>query len=155
MERRQILVYRKNPVPVVDECILELQRRNYDVKTLTYGSYSKDQYLKELRRCAFMVGFSFSESQGIAWTEAWSTNVPTLLWYQDGSVHRGQRLSSSTAPYLSASTGMSFQDLPEFRSLLDRWNLASRAFRPRHWVLENMSDRVSARALCCLAEVHF
>ena len=156
-EPRGVLIFNKHPNgparPLVDY-VPVLTRRNYSVSVVTYGSYSPDEFLSKLRRASLMVGFAtVSESQGIAWAEAWSADVPTLLWFHDHYTNRGRIFSSSTAPYLCDSTGMFFASVAEFEDSLVRWEKSRESFHPRQWVLDNMSDEVCARQLCRLAGI--
>jgi hypothetical protein len=153
-ESRSVVVFRKQTTTPLANYLQVLERRRLDVHVITYGSYGRDEYLAALRRSVLMVGFAISESQGLAWAEAWSADVPTLLWFQDHNVYRGRTFSSSTAPYLSASTGLFFSSVAEFEAELAQWEVGRTAFSPRRWVLENMSDEICARRLCRLAGVH-
>lgn len=143
----------KGPVGPISAYIPVLDRRGYQVEVITYGKYLPDEYLRMLRRSCLMVGFVTSESQGLAWAEAWSTDVPTLLWFQDHDTYQGRTFASSTAPYLLAKTGLFFSSLVEFEMVLTQWESTRQEFQPRQWVLENMSDEVCARQLCDLAGV--
>ena len=145
----------KGTVTSINDYISVIKRLGYHVNVIVYGNYSFDQYLRLLQQSCLIIGFAASESQGIAWAEAWSTDVPTLLWYQDLQVYRGRKLLSSTAPYLSAETGLFFRSLGEFETTLKQWEASKRTFHPRQWVLENMSDEVCARRLCRLAGIEF
>jgi hypothetical protein len=100
-----------------------------------------------------LIGFVLNESQGIAWAEAWSVDVPTLLWKQDYVTYKGRTYRSSTAPYLTPQTGVFFQSLTEFEKVFEDWDNNRNQFHPRQWVLENMSDEVRTRALCGLAQL--
>jgi len=155
-ELTKVLIFNKQakgPVGPISAYIPLLQRRGYQVEVIVYGKYMPDQYLRMLRQSCLMVGFVTDESQGLAWAEAWSTDVPTLLWFQDHDTYQGRTFASSTAPYLSAKTGLFFSSLVEFESVLTQWESSRQEFQPRQWVLENMSDEVCARQLCNLAGV--
>jgi len=98
---------------------------------------------------AVAVFLSAFETQGLALAEAWSMDVPTLAWDPRGiSSWRGRSFQSgSSAPYLTAATGRSWQSIDELEPLL-REALAEReSFRPRQWVLEHMTDAICAAAL--------
>jgi hypothetical protein len=153
---RRVLVYEKqvkSPVGPIDPYVAILEGRGYLVKLIQYGSYRADEYLRELQQSSLMIGFVSDESQGLAWAEAWSSDVPLLCWYQDHDVYKGRRFRSSTAPYLSSATGRFFDSLDRFQAALDDWEAGRTAFHPRMWVLENMSDEVCARKLLALAGV--
>jgi hypothetical protein len=156
-EAREVLIYDKHAVGLVrpvSDYVHVLRRQNYSVSVVTYGSHTREEFLLKLRRASLMVGFSTSESQGIVWAEAWSADVPTLLWFQDQFTwSAGRTFATSTAPYLCDSTGMFFTSVAEFENSLMQWETSRESFHPRRWVLENMSDEVCARQLCRLAGI--
>lgn len=155
-KRTKILVYEKQvkgPVGPIADYIQILKQHGYQVTHIEYGKYFPDQYLLLLQESCLMVGFVTDESQGLAWAEAWSADVPTLLWYQDHDTFQGRTFSSSTAPYLSRETGLFFSGLAEFKAALSQWEANRESFQPRQWVLENMSDEVCASKLCKMAGV--
>jgi len=153
-EPRDVLLFNKRANGPVSDYIPVLQRRGYSVSVVTFGSYTSEEFLAHLRRASLMVGYSTSESQGIAWAEAWSADVPTLLWFQGQNTWApGRTFASSTAPYLCDSTGLFFSSVAEFEDALTRWEATKETFRPRQWVLDHMSDEVCARQLCRLAGI--
>jgi hypothetical protein len=160
-ERRRILIYDKQihgPTDAVDAYIALVARKGYHVSTLQYGSYSKDEYRRLLQESQLLIGFSAEESQGIAWAEAWSTDVPTLFWYTDRHVFNdprsgGRTFTTSPAPQLTDATGRFFRNIDEFTAVFADWEAGRLRCTPRAWVLENMSDEVCARRLCELAGV--
>lgn len=154
--RDQVVVYSKQakgPTASVSDCIEILQQRGYHVELIEYHKYTHSQYYDVLRRAYLMIGFVRSESQGLAWAEAWSMDVPTLIWRNDSYALRGKTWRASTAPYLTDETGLFFTDWQEFENALDQWEQYPERFHPRAWILENMSDEVCARKLCHLARV--
>jgi hypothetical protein len=156
-EPREVLILNKQangPANPVAHYVPVLKRRNYSVSVVTHGSYTPEGFLLSLRRASLMVGFSPSESQGIAWAQAWSADVPTLLWFQGQFTWSpGRTFATSTAPYLCDSTGLFFTNIAEFEDALTRWETTKETFRPRRWVLDNMSDEVCTRQLCRLAGI--
>ena len=154
--RKKVLVYEKqvkSPVGPVDPYIKVLMEKGYEVCLIRYGTYTADYYRDKLQGSCLMVGFVSDESQGLAWAEAWSTDVPALLWSQDHDIYRGRTFRSSTAPYLSSATGLFFDSLTKFRAVFDDWESKRVIFHPRKWVLGNMSDEVCAKRLLELAGV--
>lgn len=129
-----------------------LERRGYQVEKITYGQYLQEDYLHLLQQASLMIGFSPSESQGIAWSEAWSTNVPLLAWCQEHYTYRGRTFKSSSAPYLTDRTGLFFSTLGEFEKQLTYWEEKRDSFQPRNWIMESMSDVVCAKKLCQIVE---
>ena len=124
-----------------------LRQKGYAVEIIQYGLFSHDDYLLALQNALLMVGFAVSESQGIAWAEAWAANVPTLIWRNESTLYRGRRFYSSTAPYLSPANGLFFDNLWHFQQQFARWEANPAQFGARNWALANMSDEVCARRL--------
>lgn len=110
--------------------------------------YTQDQYRNLLQGSCLMLGFTVgSESQGLAWAEAWACDVPTLILRNTLNTYEGRKFNCSTAPFLTDATGLFFDDLTHFKIQFDFWQTHREQFYPRAWVFENMSDEVSARLL--------
>lgn len=148
--RDRILIYEKQDkerVSLAQPYADYLRGLGWGVDILQYGSFTHGQYRERLRRSCLMIGFSNSESQGIAWAEAWSTDVPTLIWKNDSNVYQGRRYDCSTAPYLRPENGLFFNDLEDFKRKFAWWDARRQEFTPRGWTLKNMSDEVCASIL--------
>ena len=128
-----------------------LRRWGFVVTELRYGKYTPDDYREALRQTDVLVFFSPSESQCLALVEAWSTDVPSLVWACGRLNYRGRTYRSSSAPYLSSSTGAEFADVEALERMLERWDELRPTFMPRDWVVEHMSDEIAARAYWELA----
>lgn len=159
--RRKAIVYVKTHVfphmttesVPIEMCRRVLSQRGYEVQMIRYGEYSEAEYLRSLQGATLMVGFTASESQGLAWAEAWAVNVPTLIWYRDKSICFGRAFATSAAPYLSDETGAFFTDEVTFRAGLEKLESRQHAMWPRDWVVGNMSVEVATRAFCSLAGI--
>lgn len=150
IKRKQILIFEKQntgSVGPVQPYATYLEKQGYEVSIIKYGCFTHPQYLKELQQSILMIGFVATESQGIAWAEAWSTDVPTLIWKNTSHVYCGRIYRCSTAPYLCAKNGLFFDGFEDFKLKLDYWASHHKTFLPRTWILENMSDEVCASAL--------
>ena len=151
--REQILIYEKRkqsygPDISIDCFFNYLTVLGYNVKILRYGTFDHNIFLTELRKSQLFLGFTFGpESQSIAWAEAWSVDVPSLIWQHEGFELSGRKLIYSTAPYLSSETGLFFNDFEDFKVKFKEWEQNKNMFNPRKWVLSNMSDTVSAESL--------
>jgi hypothetical protein len=102
-----------------------------------------------LDRSILGVYLSTFETQGIALAEAWSMNIPTVVWDPQGDAEwRGRTFTSeSSAPFLTPATGVASRDAAGLEPAI-RQALASLAsFSPRRWVLENMTDAICSRRL--------
>jgi hypothetical protein len=132
---------------VVRACGLEPRR----LRSLhgEHAMFNPADYRQLLDQAAIGVFLSTFETQGLALAEAWSMDVPTIVWDPRGeAMWRGRRFESrSSAPYLTPATGRLWRTLGELEPVL-RGALADRsAFRPREWVLANMTDAMCSAAL--------
>ena len=117
-----------------------------------HGIFDPSDYREALDRSMAGVFLSTFETQGIALAEAWSMDVPTVVWDPRGDAEwRGRTFKSkSSAPFLTPATGVTFRAIDDFEGAL-RGTLASLgAFQPRAWVLEHMTDAVCANQLYAL-----
>lgn len=154
-ERNRILIFDKRRIednpesvrPYVDH----LRYAGWQVDVLTRcgeKGYTQDQYRALLQSSCLMLGFTVgSESQGIAWTEAWSCDVPTLIKRNTQQVLHGRHLKVSTAPYLGSQNGLFFDDYDHFKVQICHFKKDHEQFTPRSWTLANMSDEVCAKQL--------
>jgi len=148
--RNQILIFEKQnkgPVGPIQPYINFLIFLGYNVKIIQYGNYKIEQYRDELQNSIIMLGFVTDESQGIAWAEAWSSDVPTFIWNNHLNVYRGRSYLCSTAPYLTDENGIFFDDFYDFQIKFKQWEQGHFRFQPRKWCVENMSDEVCAKKL--------
>lgn len=150
IKRDTILIFEKQnkgPVGPVAPYVDYLRGQGWTVQVIQYGSFTHDLYLQMLQQSFLMLGFVVCESQGLAWAEAWSCDIPTLLWKNTSNLHRGRRYKNSTAPYLCPQNGLFFDDLEDFKTQFNYWETHRKQFTPRAWTLENMSDEVCASLL--------
>jgi hypothetical protein len=150
LNSKQVLIYEKQnkgKVGPIDPYVNILERFGFNVKVVKYGSFTHDEYLRWLNESIFMVGFVTDESQGLAWAEAWSCDIPTFIWKNTSHIYRGRKYACSTAPYLSDQTGLFFNDLQDFTQIISGFLESKYVFSPRNWVLSNMSDEVCAQEL--------
>jgi hypothetical protein len=132
---------------IVRQCGLEPRRvrsRHGEHRIFTQADY-RDM----LDRSVVAVFLSTFETQGIALAEAWSMNVPTVVWDPQGDAEwLGRRFTSaSSAPYLTAATGLAFGDIGGLKPALDRALQSLGGFQPRNWVLAHMTDAVCSKRL--------
>lgn len=151
-KQKNVLVYWKTESMRFITAI-EALLKSYGFMThrVQYGSYKPAEYKQLLQICDFAVFISRSESQGIALAEAWSMNIPTFVWNPE-ALHAHNYLYScvSACPYLTEDTGFtwkSLQDLDE-RLRLD----TQRAYSPRAWVQQHMTNRISAQLLLSIID---
>ena len=104
-KRNKVLIYLKNKNSFFEKCINYLNTNNIDFRILKYGFFSQKTYFELLRQSRIMIYFSSSESQGIAMQEAWSKNVPTLVYKQSFWIYGKRKFKASSSPYLNTKHG--------------------------------------------------
>lgn len=146
----QVLFFVKRtnwPEPPFAQYVSVVRRLGLQPKVIEYGRFSHSTYRKELRKSIAVIGFSASESQGIAWLEAWAMDVPTFVAHVGPLHYRDRVLHSSPAPYLNDQTGAIFRDVMDLEILIGDLVSGHSPYGPRAWVLGNMSDQVAASRL--------
>ena len=106
-------------------------------------------YRSALDRATIGVFLSAFETQGIALAEAWSMDVPTIVWNPRGEAEwRGHTFTSkSSSPYLTPSTGTAWRTIDDLEPVLTRALGSLRDFQPRAWVLTHMTDAICSKRL--------
>ena len=120
LSRNNILIFEKQnkgPVGPIDPYVDYLRELGWKVQIIKYGSFTHNQYLSCLQESCLMVGFVVCESQGLAWAEAWSTDVPTLILKRTSNVLQGREYKNSSAPYLNSENGLFFDDFEDFKNI--------------------------------------
>lgn len=121
---------------------------------LRYGSYREEQFEAALRVCRTMIFICEHETQGIAYQQALSCDVPILAWdrggpWQDPTYypHRVVYGPVSSVPYWDARCGERFATVDEFGLRLQAFIEHSRIgrYRPRDFILEGLTLAQCAR----------
>jgi len=146
---KEVLIYWKTES---EEFIRGIENKlgefGYKPFRIRYSKYSRDEFREKLSRALFSVFVSKSESQGIALAESWAMDVPTLVWNPKPSEINGRIYSCiSSSPYLNSRLGVEWKTMSDLESLLKQMGSMLCQFQPREWVLENMTDKVSAQLL--------
>ncbi len=146
---RQVLIYWKTETKDFYKGVKKLLKGyGWLPVKLEYGRHSRDEFRETLSGSVFAVFISRSESQGIALAEAWAMDVPTLVWNPKELAAHGRVYSTvSACPYLTDLTGLDWVSLEEFDKVLGEIEIKLNAFKPREWVLANMTDEVSSQLL--------
>lgn len=125
-----------------------LQRMRVDYRVLVYGAYSLEEYKTELDNSSFLIHLREQESQGISLAEAWAMDVPTFVWNPGiADVGGVQMTGCCSAPYLSEATGRFWLHIEELERAVSELRENPTMYAPREWLLQNMTDSISALAL--------
>lgn len=149
--KRTALLYIKNyNSKLIRETVTTCESSGFQVQTISYGKYSRREYLTKLRESSVVIALGSSESQGLAMFEAWSVNVPTLVHSGNSNLVTGGssnlvdyfRSPATSSPYLNPQTGNFWNSELQLAEILS--TLSDRAMNPRNWILEHSSAAIAA-----------
>lgn len=131
-----------------------LQAQGLNIASIRYGFYQEEEFEALLTRSKAMIFLCEHETQGIAYQQALSCNIPILAWdrggfWQDPSYfpERVKFAPVSSVPYWDERCGVVFQDINEFPVKLQEFldKLSDKQFHPRDYILENLTLEKSAQ----------
>lgn len=133
---------------LINQCTSFVVSLGFNVIPLYFNRknrYIQSDFLSCLQKSQILVGFPkpCGESQGIAWSESWSANVPTLIYQGNSYLDLEIQRTPSSAPFLSQQTGDFFEGFTSFQETFSYWHQRKTVYSPRDWVLSNMSDSVT------------
>lgn len=142
--------HREEQVPnILNRIIKHLEATGRSYKILRYGHHHHREFINALKRSKAMIFVCEHETQGLAYQEALSTNVPVLAWDEGEMVdpilkqYITPEIHVSSVPYFSAECGMKFK-IADFENICDAFWQALPKFQPRHYVENNLSLELSA-----------
>ncbi len=139
--------------------LLRVQGRSFE--ELRYGFYRENDFHAALARCRAMIFLCEHETQGIAYQQALSCNVPILAWdrggyWQDPSYypHKVKFHPVSSVPYWDGRCGNTFSAAAEFpEAWAAFWeDLRRECWQPRDYILENLTLEKCAKNYLEFAE---
>lgn len=120
---------------------LRAKGRSYEI--VRYGHHHQSDFIAGLKRSRALVFICEHETQGLAYQEALSANIPVFAW-DEGEIAdptiapppSGTIVSS--VPYFDARCGVTFRRADMTHRFDDFWSRLGE-FRPREYVLETLS----------------
>jgi hypothetical protein len=125
-----------------------LRRSERSFREIRYGHYREEEFHQALAQCRAMIFLCEHETQGIAYQQALSCDVPILAWdcggdWQDPAYfpHRVRFGPVTSVPYWDERCGIKFSSLEEFEANWSSfWDgVQSRSFSPREYILQNLT----------------
>ena len=146
----QIFIYYKRRQPrelAAVESLLHRRKMEYQVFDYT-RKYKESDYIYCLKQAKFGIVVGCHESQGFAIEEALSCNVPLLVW-NVSSMNQEYGYSypdipATSIPYWDQRCGMDFHRIDQMEEAFDAFVYQLDSFRPREFVLANLSARACA-----------
>jgi glycosyltransferase involved in cell wall biosynthesis len=147
-ERDQVLIYWKSEQQAFcDDVVKQVKELGMKTLVIRYGDYNVAEYKEQLDRSLFGIFISRSESQGIALTEAWAMDVPTLVFEPGEFLFYGRMINYvSSCPYLNSATGLTWKDLSGLKTTIRATDFVN-GFSPRDYVLKQFTDEYCAKQL--------
>ena len=139
-------------VPALLDPILEqIRARGLTAEVIRYKFYDHASYTAALARSRAMVFVCENETQGLAYQEAMSANLPVLAWdngfWLDPQWRKFSEtmIPASSVPFFAPECGERFQGIGEFGAALDRFVPMIPHYTPRAYVQRELSFAASAQ----------
>lgn len=132
-----------------------LRKSGVSFVEMRYGHYREEDFLAQLSSCRTMIFLCEHETQGIAYQQALSCNVPILAWdrggpWQDPAFFPDRVLFEpvTSVPYWDERCGRRFLGVSDFSTEWSEfWQEAkSGRYRSRDYILENLTLEKCAQA---------
>jgi hypothetical protein len=146
---RAVVYWKSGPESFCEEVERAASRCGVLPVRIRCGAYVHEEYRRALEGASVAVFLSSFETQGLALAEAWSMDVPTVVWNPRGEAEwRGRSFrAGSSCPFLTAATGRTWTTPAELDAVLRETLRTAHEMHPRSWVTAHMTDAVCAEAL--------
>lgn len=134
---------------VLNRITAHLDKKGHRHITLRYGHHHHSEFMLALRLSKALLFVCEHETQGLAYQEAMSANLPVLAWDEEAMVdptlqpYITSSMHVSAVPYFSDTCGMKFK-IGEFEQVCDTFWQRLPSFRPREYVENHLSLELSA-----------
>ena len=145
INRDKVFIYFKRRKPEELNYLLNfLSNKNIEYRIFDYiKRYNEEDYLNYLQQSKYGIILDAHESQGFAIEEALSCNVPLLVWNTHfmSQEYGGnyQNIPCTTIPYWNDKCGEFFYKQEEFINTYNKFINNIKNYKPREYILENLS----------------
>ena len=152
-KREKVFIYFKSrKIEELEYIKDELALKNIQYTIFDYRRrYSEIDYLNDLQQSKYGIWIGRHESQGFALEEALSCDVPLLVWdvtsmnQEEG--YNYDNIPATCIPYWDERCGEIFYKREEFESKFDEFISKLDTYKPREYILENLSIKKCAENL--------
>lgn len=140
---------------LIDPIRAELIKQGLSFTEIRYGHYKEEEFHSILKKIKAIIFLCEHETQGIAYQQALSMDIPILAWDRGGFWQdpfyfpaRVRYEPVSSVPYWCETAGIRFMGAGEFKSKLSDFQkmAADNKFEPRKFILSNLTLKTAAQA---------
>lgn len=132
---------------ILEPIISALNKNDLSFEIIEYGNYSLKEYKNKLNNCKNLIFLSEHESQGFAYCEALSMDLPVLAWDQElcldpnRFIWNDPVINASSVPFLTDVCGLKFKEISNFETQLQLFleKVDNKEFTPRKYIIDNLS----------------
>ncbi|WP_051189762.1 glycosyltransferase [Daejeonella oryzae] len=133
----------------------KLEKEGITIYYIKYGNYKEEQFRNLLSLVDGMIFLCEHETQGFAYLQTLSCDIPILAWDRGGAwkdpamyPHKVIFQNVSSVPYWNQDCGEKFKDFNEFESIFILYweRVCNFEYSPRKYIIENfkLEDRAQA-----------
>jgi hypothetical protein len=133
--------------PILDK----LDQNGLKYEVITYGKYTHESLKDSLDRSKAVIFLCEHETQGMAYQQILSTDLPILAWdredYWIDPIYYPEKVRftpSSSVPYWDERCGLKFKGLNDFDQKLSMFLKTNNRYSPRQYILENLTLEICA-----------
>lgn len=154
--KQKIFIYFKardpNQLRFIEDTLNNQLSNTMEYKVFDYRKrYKEEDYISWLKESQYGIWIGCHESQGFALEEALSCNVPLLVWnVKSMNQEHGSRyadIPATSIPYWDARCGEYFYKEDEFVGKYNEFISKLSTYKPREFVLENLSVEMCGERL--------
>jgi hypothetical protein len=146
---------------LIEPILAFLRKAGRSYLEIRYGCYREEEFRSALSKCRSMIFLCEHETQGIAYQQALACGVPIFAWDRGGAwqdpfyyPHKVIFEPVTSVPYWDERCGNRFADVNGF---VKGWpgfyeSVQSDGFRPRDYILENLTLEQCARKYLAFAK---
>jgi hypothetical protein len=141
-----------------------LDKKKLSYITFTYGSYRDADYQAALMKSKFVIWCGRHESQGFAFQECLSRNIPILvcdaisMFYEIGTYdsYRGKKeLKSTCASWWSNECGELIEDRNNFEETLEKIQINLPYYTPRKFIERTLTDEICMKRILSALKISY
>jgi glycosyltransferase involved in cell wall biosynthesis len=144
--------YPKYETGLIKPLIKVLDQQGLSYHFIRYGNYTHHELKEKLSVSKAVIFLCEHETQGIAYQQMLSANLPMLAWDRGGFwqdpyyyPHKVKYQPVNSAPYWDERCGLKFKDADDFKEKLTSFLSKLNEFKPREYILENLTLEICAK----------